>query len=65
MEISEVRPEVAETRVELSGRLRRGAPVLFAPAHVAPVVREFMVRYETELKVSNIAVWIRSFETRA
>ncbi len=55
-EINEARLEVASRRAEPSGLLRIGAPVLFAPAYVVPVVCEFLQRnpqIEIELKVSD------------
>lgn len=55
-EIGDARLEAARSREEPSGLLRVGAPVLFAPAWVAPVACDFMARYghvEVELKVSD------------
>ena len=56
MEINDARLEAANRRAEPSGLLRIGAPVLFAPAYVAPVVCDFLKRnpqIEIELKVSD------------
>ena len=55
-EINEARLEAASKRAEPSGLLRIGAPVLFAPAYVVPVVCEFLERnpqIEIELTVSD------------
>ena len=55
-EIVDAKLEAASRRGEASGLLRIGAPVLFAPAHVAPAVCEFLERHpqvEIELKVSD------------
>ena len=55
-EINDAKLEAASRRAETSGLLRIGAPVLFAPAYVAPVVCEFLERHplvEIELKVSD------------
>jgi DNA-binding transcriptional LysR family regulator len=55
-EINDARLEAAEARIEPTGLLRIGAPVLFAPAYVVPVVGAFMQRHpgiEIELKVSD------------
>jgi DNA-binding transcriptional LysR family regulator len=55
-EIDAARREAADRRAAPSGLLRIGAPVLFAPAYVAPVVCEFLERHrqvEIELKVSD------------
>jgi DNA-binding transcriptional LysR family regulator len=54
--IAEARAEAADRQRELSGVLRIGAPVLFAPAHVVPVASDVMRRYpqiEIELKLSD------------
>ncbi len=56
MEINDARLEAASRRADASGLLRIGAPVLFAPAYVAPVVCDFLKRnpqIEIELKVSD------------
>lgn len=56
VEIGEARLEAAARRSEPSGLLRIGAPVLFAPAYVAPAACDFMERYpaiEIELNVSD------------
>jgi DNA-binding transcriptional LysR family regulator len=56
MEINEAKLEAASRRAEPSGLLRIGAPVLFAPTYVAPVVSEFLQRHpkiEIELKASD------------
>ena len=56
MEINDAKLEAASRRAEASGLLRIGAPVLFAPAYVAPVVCDFLKRnplIEVELKVSD------------
>lgn len=55
-EIREARLEAADRGAEPSGLLRVGAPVLFAPAYVVPVVAEFMKRHprvEVELVLSD------------
>jgi DNA-binding transcriptional LysR family regulator len=56
MEINDAKLEAATRRAEPSGLMRIGAPVLFAPAYVAPVVCDFLTRnpqIEIELKVSD------------
>ena len=56
MEINEAKLEAADARAEPAGRLRIGAPVLFAPAYVVPAIAAFMKRHrgiEVELKVSD------------
>ncbi len=55
-EINEARREAASRNAEPSGLLRIGAPVLFAPAYIAPAVCEFMEHHpqiEIELKASD------------
>lgn len=55
-EISEARLEAANRRVEPSGRLRIGAPVLFGAAYVVPTIADFIKRYpriEAELRASD------------
>ncbi|MBY5408030.1 LysR family transcriptional regulator [Rhizobium leguminosarum] len=55
-EINDAKREAADKRAEPSGLLRVGAPVLFAPAFVAPVVCDFLERHpevKVELKVSD------------
>jgi DNA-binding transcriptional LysR family regulator len=55
-EIADARQEAAKKRAALSGLLRIGAPVQFAPAYVAPAICDFMVRHprmEVELKPSD------------
>lgn len=55
-EIAEARLEAADNRLEPSGLLRIGAPVLFAPVYLVPLVAEFMKRYpkvDVELKLSD------------
>lgn len=56
MEINDAKLEAASRRTEPSGLLRIGAPVLFAPAYVAPVVCDFLEhnpQIEIELRVSD------------
>jgi DNA-binding transcriptional LysR family regulator len=56
LEINEAKLEAADGRAEPTGLLRIGAPILFAPAFVAPLVCDFLERYpriEIELKVSD------------
>jgi DNA-binding transcriptional LysR family regulator len=55
-ELNAARRKATAARREPAGLLRIGAPVLFAPAHVVPVITAFMGRYpgvEVELKVSD------------
>lgn len=55
-EIDDARLEAASKRSEPSGLLRIGAPVLFAPAYVAPAICDFLQRnprIEIELRVSD------------
>ncbi|EPC01518.1 transcriptional regulator [Litchfieldella anticariensis FP35 = DSM 16096] len=55
-EIKEARLEAVDSRLEPSGLLRIGAPVLFAPVYLVPIVAEFMKRYpqvNVELKLSD------------
>src|SRR5436190_21919530 len=55
-EIDEARLEAASRRVEPSGLLRIGAPVLFGAAYVAPTIADFIKRYpriEVDLKASD------------
>ena len=55
-EIDQARAEAADSGRELSGRLRVGAPALFARAFVVPTVCEFLTRFprvEVELKASD------------
>lgn len=55
-EIDDASIEALNRQAEPYGRLRIGAPTLFAHAHVVPAVCEFMTRYprvEVELKVSD------------
>lgn len=54
--INDARLKAADARMEPSGLLRIGAPVLFAPAYVVPAIRTYMERYpgiEVELKISD------------
>lgn len=56
LEINDAKLAAADTRMEPSGMLRIGAPVLFGPAYVTPAIVAFMRRYrgiEVELKVSD------------
>lgn len=58
-EIDDARLEAASKRAAPSGLLRICAPVLFAPAYVAPAICEFLQRnpqIEIELKVSDLQV---------
>ena len=55
-EIVEARLEAANRQVELSGLLRVSGPVLFATAHMVPVICDLRQRHpaiEVELKVSD------------
>ena len=55
-EIQDARLEAGEGRAEPSGPLRISAPVLFAPAHLVPVVAAFMERHpriEIALKLAD------------
>ena len=55
-EIIEARSEAANIRGGVSGRLRVGAPVLFASCYVAPIVSRFLMLYpnvEIELIASD------------
>jgi len=55
-EIENARAEAADLGRKLSGRLRVGAPVLFARAFVAPAACDFLARFplvEVELKASD------------
>lgn len=55
-EIEAAKRDLANQRAEPAGLLRIAAPVLFAAAHVAPVVCEFLRRYpqiEVELHASD------------
>src|SRR5262245_7899128 len=56
LEIADAKEEAVNTRAEPSGLLRIGAPLLFAPTYVAPVVCEFLTRNpeaEIDLKLSD------------
>ncbi|OCP04241.1 MULTISPECIES: LysR family transcriptional regulator [unclassified Ensifer] len=58
-EIKEAREEAAQRRSEPSGVLRLGAPNLFAPRFLMPVVAEYMRRYpqvEVDLDLSDAFV---------
>jgi DNA-binding transcriptional LysR family regulator len=55
-EINEAKLEAGDARAEPTGRLRIGAPVLFAAAHVVPAIAAFTHRHPrigVELKVSD------------
>lgn len=55
-EINEARRDAASMRAEPAGLLRIAAPLLFAPAYVAPAACAFMTRYphvEIELRTSD------------
>jgi DNA-binding transcriptional LysR family regulator len=55
-EINDAKREAANRRTEPSGLIRIGAPVLFAPAYVVPIVCEFLQQHsqiEIELRVSD------------
>jgi DNA-binding transcriptional LysR family regulator len=55
-EMTEARLEAANQQAELSGLLRLGGPVLFATAHMVPVICDLRQRHpaiEVELKVSD------------
>jgi DNA-binding transcriptional LysR family regulator len=55
-EINEAKLEATDARAKPAGRLRIGAPVLFAPTYVVPAIAAFMRRYcwiEVDLKVSD------------
>ncbi|MES3676602.1 LysR family transcriptional regulator [Halomonas elongata] len=55
-EIKEARLEATDSRIAPSGLLRIGAPVLFAPVYLMPVIADFMRRYpeiDVELKLSD------------
>src|SRR5262245_5036990 len=55
-EIIAARNEAANIRGEVSGRLKIGAPVLFASSYVAPIIGRFLKLYpnvEIELKASD------------
>ena len=52
-EIGDARREAASQQAELAGLLRVGGPVLFAAAHIVPVIAELVARHprlEIELK---------------
>ena len=56
LEMTEARLEAASQQAELSGLLRLGGPVLFATAHMVPVICDLRQRHpaiEVELKVSD------------
>jgi DNA-binding transcriptional LysR family regulator len=56
VEIIEARAEAASLRVEISGLLKVGAPVLFASSYVAPVISRFLELYpnvDVELRASD------------
>jgi DNA-binding transcriptional LysR family regulator len=56
LEITEAKLEAADQQIEPSGLLRIGAPVLFAPTYLVPVIAAFMQRYqdiEVELELSD------------
>ena len=58
-EIREARLEAAQRRLEPSGVLRIGAPALFAPRFLMPIVAEYMRQYpkvEVELDLSDAFV---------
>jgi DNA-binding transcriptional LysR family regulator len=62
-EIIEARNEAANIRGEVSGRLKVGAPVLFASSYVAPIIGRFLKLYpniEIELKASDEQVDLAS-----
>jgi DNA-binding transcriptional LysR family regulator len=64
-EIDNARSEAADLARKLSGRLRIGAPVLFARAFVAPAICDFLARFpqvEVELKASDRSVDLMSEE---
>lgn len=55
-EIGDARREAASQQAELAGLLRVGGPVLFAAAHIVPVIAELVARHprlEIELKSSD------------
>lgn len=55
-EINAARRDIAGARIEPSGQLRIGAPVLFAPAFMVPAIQAFLERFpavEVELRVSD------------
>lgn len=55
-ELKEARLEAADNRIEPSGVLRIGAPVMFAPIYLVPIVAEFMKCYpkvNIELRLSD------------
>ncbi|MDF0751095.1 LysR family transcriptional regulator [Marinobacter sp. 71-i] len=55
-EIKEARLEASNSRIEPSGLLRVGAPELFAPIYLMPIIAEFMNRYpriNVELKLTD------------
>lgn len=56
LEIREARLEAADRRVEPVGVLRVGAPVLFGPDFLVPIIAEFMARHpqvEVDLQLSD------------
>ena len=56
MEIMDARLEAASQQAELTGLLRVGGPVMFAAAHMVPVIADLVARHpriEIELKVSD------------
>ncbi|WP_104666115.1 LysR family transcriptional regulator [Ensifer adhaerens] len=58
-EIHEARAEAAQRRSEPSGVLRLGAPVLFAPRFLMPLIAEYMAKYpevEVDLDLSDAFV---------
>lgn len=58
-EIHEAREEAAQRRSEPSGVLRLGAPALFAPRFLMPVIAEYMARYprvEVDLDLADAFV---------
>lgn len=58
-QIHEAREEVAQRRSEPSGVLRLGAPSLFAPRFLMPVIAEYMAKYpqvEVDLDLSDAFV---------
>ncbi|HEV7320352.1 MAG TPA: LysR family transcriptional regulator [Ensifer sp.] len=56
-EIHEAREEAAQRRIEPSGVLRLGAPSLFAPRFLMPVIAAYMAKYprvEVDLDLSDV-----------
>lgn len=56
MEITDARIEAASQQAELTGLLRVGGPVMFAAAHMVPVIADLVERHprlEIELKASD------------